>query len=325
MSQEHEPIDPPALTPPTGATPAPVVPLAYAQGDMPRESKVGQQIAKASWVAPIMALLLGMCTGSLRNSDRSVGMFMGLFNLGLILLGFVLAIVALSNIKRWGRTGVLGNAIGGLVVSGALMALILMLIPSLIRARTVAAQQATAAAAAARQQQAAQLRKQGEDAFLREGWFGIYNDGTIIVTISAMAPDEGMAKEMLDNLGEPHHFAIVAIRNGSDETITADTRRAIIYLDDNTHEPAPDPIAVLSTAKTERESALRVFGPPYTIEPRAELTKGILFFPDNVKPERMTHVTIYVNGHAMDVPGRVFSAAEKKQLHESGKRTQAEM
>lgn len=318
MSERQDSIAPPPLPSEPVA-----VPLAYAHAGVTGASNRGRQFAKASWVAPLIALLVLWCIGTMNPPKGSaIGIFLSLLALGLLLAGFGLGIVALTRIRRWGRGGVLAPAIVGVSLSGLFLVWIAILVPSIFAAKRVAAQQFAAQAAAARQAQLAQIKQSAEQAFLSDGWMGALNDGEVILTITVIPSDSSLATDLNSELPGAHRFAIVAVRNHSGEAITVDTRRAILYFNDNTHEPAPDPVAILSSAMKDRAGALS-FAPPYTIEARRDLTKGILFFPEGTNFDRLEHVTIYLNGHATEVPGRIYSATEKKLLHEASKRAEA--
>src|SRR3954469_1113956 len=96
------PVDPSAAYPPAphAAGPRPVMPLnhPYARGHaVPYRSHnrptFYQQAARASWAAPIVALVLGFLTTSLRqHADNGAGLVIGFVNAGLVLLGLALGV-----------------------------------------------------------------------------------------------------------------------------------------------------------------------------------------------------------------------------------------
>jgi hypothetical protein len=103
--------------------PLPVQPIGYATPQpphVPGKSNFAQQAAKASWMAPVIAIILGFLANNSR--DRSGSLIMAFANMGLITIGFALGIVALLGIRRHGREGVLGPAIIGLVINGLFLA-----------------------------------------------------------------------------------------------------------------------------------------------------------------------------------------------------------
>src|SRR4051794_37334647 len=91
----------PPPPPPPPPPPLHVMPLEYAS---PRPPQAGinsrfHQAARASWRAPVVALILGTVTGQIRSGERAVAMFIGGVNALLIVAGLVCAVVALFGVK----------------------------------------------------------------------------------------------------------------------------------------------------------------------------------------------------------------------------------
>src|SRR5206468_2321039 len=115
--EEQAPRSPPnRYSPPPPA--AGVQPLPYAR-PMPAYVSPGNttfhQLAKASWVAPLIALCLG-CFGNVasRGFGGAAGsILIGLVNIALILGGLTCGIIALCGVKRHGTSGILAPAIVG--------------------------------------------------------------------------------------------------------------------------------------------------------------------------------------------------------------------
>src|SRR3954470_1050706 len=109
---------PPPLPP--RRAPARVAPLEYSRpnsGTAPATNTFYHQAAKAAWVAPLIALLLGCFTSQIRESNASMGVAISFVNIALIIGGFALAIVAFCGIKRYGPSGILAPAIVGLCIN----------------------------------------------------------------------------------------------------------------------------------------------------------------------------------------------------------------
>jgi hypothetical protein len=87
------------------------------------------QAAKASWVAPLVALLLGFCTLDFRRQpeNRDAALAIGIVNVLLIVAGAVLAVAALFGVGKHGTAGILGPAILGLIINGFLVFSLFML------------------------------------------------------------------------------------------------------------------------------------------------------------------------------------------------------
>jgi hypothetical protein len=91
----------------------------------------GEQAAKFSLYAPLVAIGLGIVTAGVR--EQSVMLYaIPILNLTLLVAGFILGIVALMSMKRFGTERILGRAIGGIVLNGIVLAcLAALLLPVL--------------------------------------------------------------------------------------------------------------------------------------------------------------------------------------------------
>jgi hypothetical protein len=93
-----------------------------------------RQAATFSIAAPIVAIALNWFSREAVRGNRIGMMIVGCTVILLILSGFVLGIVALVQMKKDGREGVLGKAIAGVCINGLLIALMLVAIPVFILA-----------------------------------------------------------------------------------------------------------------------------------------------------------------------------------------------
>jgi hypothetical protein len=117
------PVPPPHTTP---HRPVPVQPLTYGTASYQSLAELrgypvlGQQLAKASWAAPCIAFGLNCCAGGATRHSAGAAVI-GVVNLGLILFGFGAGIVCLTQMRRWGRSGVLAPAVVGVCLNGLLI------------------------------------------------------------------------------------------------------------------------------------------------------------------------------------------------------------
>jgi hypothetical protein len=94
------------------------------------QQSFGEQAARFSLYAPIAAILVG-CFSRSSNSERSVVLALAWFNLALIGAGFVLGIIALLSMKKFGRERILGRALFGILINGLVLGLFVsVLMPS---------------------------------------------------------------------------------------------------------------------------------------------------------------------------------------------------
>src|SRR5947209_1169723 len=128
VTEPFPPQSPPPLPPQPPTAPAP--PLGYAGPTSypppgPVKPNFGMQAAKASWVAPIIAVALNFLTNGAGPQARAVS---GFVSLGLYIVGLILGIVALAGVRKYGRKGVLVPAIVGVCINGALVLLFALVI-----------------------------------------------------------------------------------------------------------------------------------------------------------------------------------------------------
>jgi hypothetical protein len=81
------------------------------------------QAAKAAWMAPLIAFLLGCCTVGAKRGAPSASLVISMIQLLLILAGVGLGIFALTGVGKHGSEGILAPAIVGLVLNVGIIAL----------------------------------------------------------------------------------------------------------------------------------------------------------------------------------------------------------
>jgi hypothetical protein len=94
-----------------------------------------QQAARASWIAPIIAVGFVMFSHNIPNRGAVASMIIGSVAFLFYIAGLVLAIIALAGMKKAGRSGVLVPALAGLVINGALVVVFASLLFRLMAAR----------------------------------------------------------------------------------------------------------------------------------------------------------------------------------------------
>lgn len=93
-----------------------------------KSQSLPRQLALASLLAPLLALGVSIAVRAANQGDeppRVTQVILGGFSVLLIGLGLVFAIVALASIPRYGKQGLLGRGIAGLILNGLLIALFL--------------------------------------------------------------------------------------------------------------------------------------------------------------------------------------------------------
>lgn len=104
--------------------------------DRIEKQNIGQNLARFSLYIPFVVFAIGFCFSSMLQKERDTAVVIGFFNLALIALGFLAGIIALFQMIRFGRTGILYRAIAGIIFNG----LVLASIVALFRPMALAAQ-----------------------------------------------------------------------------------------------------------------------------------------------------------------------------------------
>jgi hypothetical protein len=89
------------------------------------------QAAQASLLAPAIAFGIGIVVnvGLSGQSSPLVSVITGSVGILLIVSGFILGIIALAGVPRYGKKGILGRSIAGICINGILIALMIISIP----------------------------------------------------------------------------------------------------------------------------------------------------------------------------------------------------
>src|SRR5947209_20288848 len=103
MPSSFPPEPPPPPSPPSRYVPQDAGP-AFPTG--PRPPNVYQQMAKASYIAPVIAFALGCLTRTTVQGYPAMGLVIGGLNVFLIVAGLCLAIIALFGMSKVGREGI---------------------------------------------------------------------------------------------------------------------------------------------------------------------------------------------------------------------------
>jgi hypothetical protein len=309
--------NPPALPTPQAPQPLPIIPAANPSTSAARpRPNFGQQAARASWMAPLIAVVIGLITFQARDADRSAAMIIGGANVLIIVAGGVLGIVALLGVRKWGREGVLLPASIGVLVFIVLALSMFTMFQSLSRVKQAQQQRAHAQAA-----EDEQLRKEGEDAFLKHaGWVGAVRHGDAVVTLITVPDTSLFVREMQSNLNTPVSMLVLLIDNTrGGAPVTIDHAGAVVHFTDGTSRPMPDLVLVLRSAKTDPREALQTLGPPLSAEAGKRLAGKFLFLPPKTDPSTIDHVAIGIDSARADVPGRFLTAEEKQATHQAAR------
>lgn len=318
--QDMPPSVPPPL--PLGMAPPPLpprraparfAPLEYSRpnsGTSPATTTFYHQAAKAAWVAPLVAILLGCLTSQIREADRSMAVAIGFVNIALIIGGFALAIVAFCGIKRYGPAGLLAPAIVGLCIN-------LLFIVSMGYFLYFARSKAVARVAAARALAARPVTpfSSPQSSLRQSGWLGaVVEKSGLVITVVAMDNSHGDARALRGSFKSDASVFIMSIDNRKSQTpVVLDTRNAQLVFSDGNKVTALDPAVVLQPPD------LFTLSPPFRV-PAGGLTEGkMLFIPPDLDLSKLELIRMTLSDRQVEIPGRTFTAAEKTRLIEASK------
>jgi hypothetical protein len=268
-----------------------------------------RQLARASRYAPTIAFALGVSTSALPNHNPLLGAIIGGINGLLVMAGFLMAAIALISTPLRGARGVLGSALLGLALNGVMLA---AFIYGFNTAR---------AAAMARQQQAlAKTETNGwAPLFAYPGWFGFARVDGALICISQVKFDSTWAPDEVADLRRLNmNFLMIAVDNTAAapgaSPISIDPSSIVLQLDGGIRVAACSPRQIMAVATSDRNGQLRRMVSARQIPAGGRLLDGVALTPPGSQFPRVHHITINVNGRTVDVPGRMFTAAEKAAM-----------
>jgi hypothetical protein len=103
-------------------------------------SSFARQAARASWMAPLAAICLNIFSYGILQTQPDQYRMWGKMIVGglaclLILTGFLLGVIALFGMSKYGRRDILGSALAGIIINGLLIALAVAAIPAFMKAK----------------------------------------------------------------------------------------------------------------------------------------------------------------------------------------------
>ena len=266
-------------------------------------------MAKASWVAPLVAALLGCLTRGNESESRSVILVMTGIKCLLILAGLGLAVAALFGLRRGGRDGVLGPAITGLVINSLVIGLLVMTFTSAAKlAKTRVAQSRAAAVAKAQQM--------GQDAVMQyPGWLGFARPNGGVVAITEFPDESPAAREFQGYFSAGFSAVSVALDNSAGlREVQVDPGSLVVFYADGHTVHALPPKDVLSTATEHPEQWQSKFGANLRASAGSKALDGYAFLPKGTSLVDVTRMTIVVNDQETIVSGKYLSVSEKEEL-----------
>ena len=290
---------------------------------------VYQQAAKFSWMAPLVAIVLGCCTVGARSASPAVSLGIAGLQLLLILGGLGAGIFALFGAKKYGSAGVVAPAVTGIILNTIIIGLNVVLISMLMSGKFAPPNTAGggggaggAAGTAATPRTRQQVQQQGEDAVMKEaGWVGVLQHRGAVITLVTVPDSTPVAAEMLRNLKAPVSLLVVGVDNSrGGDSFSLDPAGSALTLTDGTTQELPDVPTVLRSARTDRAQFVRQFSPPFEVMPGRQLVGKFMFLPRGTDASKIASVSVKIDGQPVEVTGRFMTAEEKQTAAAAGGR-----
>lgn len=272
-----------------------------------------QQAAKASLVAPIIAVALDFFTNQAGRqpaggADRWSGLVVGIIAFCLILAGFVLGIIALFGIRTQGKQKILVPAIVGISLNGFFVALgaVAFLVAVHLSHGLKAASSQTARAPVTAQEVSDSITKS-------PGWVGkSTRDGVVVVVIS-VPPGTPLSAEIKDAFGGDHLCMSVAVSNAQgSEPVTVNAADLSVVMKDGTIHAALSPEEMFAAAPLNGPQLRSAYPSTATVAAGAAKEASVAaFLPPEVDPSQIDHAIVLLDGKPLTIPGRFLSVEEK--------------
>jgi len=246
-----------------------------------------ERIAAVGWIAPAVAVaVVGV-------SDRwtvPANVLVAIVAAG-VGVGLVATVVAWAGGAR--REALMGAIVNGVVVAGVVIAM-----ASGVRDK------------ARRAADSAELRKEGATAAAEyPGWYGAGSDGAVRLFALELDAKSELAQKIASGFDGPVAPLVVGLDNrGGDHDVTLDLTEVRLTMRDGTTRVTPPRAAILARAKTD---ALRAYhAGVYHVARGATVTNALAFLDGPMQD--VTAVSVVVDGHAVTLPGRWYTAEEKR-------------
>lgn len=286
----------------------------YARGDAP--IPFAQQAAKASWAAPLIALLLGCVSFQIRMDEPVVGIIIGVVNALLIVGGFALAVTALAGVRKHGASGILASAIIGLLINGILIiAMIwLMVRGDLYRQPLTPAQQTV------RQRVTTSPVQAGRDAVEKyPGWFGAANLDGAVITITSLADESDAVQDLGTGFSSPISVVSVAINNTRGrQTLRVDPSSLQLRHRDGSITQALATSQAELAAKSDAKPTVRRMSSTQQVPAAGAMTNAMAFLPSGTNWRDVDQVTVQIDGRPLTIVGAFLSVEQKADLLRRG-------
>jgi hypothetical protein len=268
-----------------------------------------QQTARASWMAAVIATAASMVLSNTIKDQSPVASAAATTIITTLLasIGLGCGLAAIVAARTHGRSGILSPAVVGTIVNAGFLALIAIGLVS-----------GTRRAEAAR----AEERRLGEESLLNyAGWLGAGFQSGVVVTASEVKEQSGVGQSINSLLLQPVQPFLLTVENrtGAAAAVVDPWSTRLLLADGRQ-------VAALARSDIHPKDASAFDArhrKPVVVPPGVSNSPAWALFPLGTATRDVVQLSLVVNGSELKIPGRYFSAAEKRKLFEAAKANQA--
>jgi hypothetical protein len=272
-----------------------------------------EQAARASWLAPLVALALMLLTWNMPSGTGSL--VIAIINGALLLTGLCLGVVALAAMNRAPSPRIRTQA--GVGVGLSLLIIVVMIWAKFFTqpARRAVATTGLAPIGAMSGVAASQPR---DPIFDFPGWIGVAGEARASLLVVSIADDAPETREFKKKFSKDFEVLRLTVNtSNAPYDVYVDTSRAIAHFADGRTINALPIREILESATQDKEKLLGEWMPPRQCRANTGVETNMLIpLPAGTALQSMDRVTIHVNGLPVEVRGQYMTVEEKSQrLH----------
>jgi hypothetical protein len=264
-----------------------------------------QQLAVASWLAPVLVVAMNMLLIGAKVPLGTIFNFLGgLF----IVAGFVFGIVAFFGIPKYGAKGILGHAIAGVSITGLI---IFFAVIGLAGAKD-------------RQEKLTKIQQEGVNSFLDyPGWFGRAEISGGIVGIVSLNELSPASEEFNSHFSRRVSIVSLEINNAAGtNALVLDPFSLKMINGDGSSQNCETANEVMSSVAVDRAGFASHYGAPVSVPPGQQSTAHWGFFASGTDFSKAVAMAALINGKETSIGGQFLTADQKKQIFQAGQKTQ---
>ena len=270
--------------------------------------------AKASWVIPLIAFFIGLITLGMREKIPSTYiMVYGIANITLIVISFLLAFISLFGIGSYGRRGIIGSAIMGIIINSFFILCFFSLFDAIKDAKRKNEVK--------REQELQEAEEMGEKSYLEyPGWLGAADFMNATISIGSLHDQSPMIIEMRKEFSAKFSLLIIAIDNTSGKT-AININPSIVSMQhaNGAVVKAIPTTSVLNTAYKEKAEWLERYSRNADIPVGRSKMDIFSFIPAGTDMRTIKRIAVNVNGKPLIIDGEYLSVERKKELDRIGR------